>query len=509
MGLFYAFFHLFLRKLTFFQMNRVYLLATFLISFSIPLFQIEVESNATAIPEVREQVIQQMASSNNAENYTVPLITAPKTMGLNWQQITPGIYWLITAGVLGSLVIQLLKLVRHSREISVKHGSLKIIYKKTGFTNCSFLNYVFVDPEKLTNAELSILLQHEQVHVAELHTIDKLLLNLGKALLWFNPFIYLYDKALEQVHEYEADKKASGAIGTSPYAGLLLNIASRQSGPSLAHSFASNPVKERIQMLFTNQSKVMKKLFYLSVLPLAGVLAWLFAVQIVSASPTEKPKPIGVSTSVTTPILEKEDSIVTEEAEQQTTESKPQTSDTLWIVDPGRHGTNAKVTINGTLYDVDILTKISPRCLKTTRYSGDTVKITTHGKKIFYASEIDRENIITHRKALSTALDADDVYARFVEKNQDGMQYDYIFVVVASGNAIGINVDPGEEPLFLFDGIKYSEAEVKNMKRINFPGKYRMEASRISPENLAKYGDQYNTQIVLETIADSNEDSRE
>gem|GEM_PF-2938927 len=506
MALFYAFFYLFLRKLTFFQINRVYLLATLLISFSIPLLQIEVESNAIAAPEIHSEVVQRLPASNTSEIHTTNLVTPSTNINVNWKLIIPTLYWLITLGLFGSFSMQLLKLAWHTRKISNKQGRLKVIYKKTGFTNCSFLNYVFLNPEKLSEAELAILLKHEQVHASQLHTIDKLLFNLAKSLLWFNPLIYLYDRALEQVHEYEADRKASHAIGTSPYAGLLLNLASRRCDLPLAHSFAAHPVKERIQMLFTNQSKVMKKLFYLSSLPLAGVLAWVFAVQIVSANPqTQEPlSPAELSNTDSEDIQEKEEQIVITETEEETIEIKPQTSDTLWIVDPGRNGRNAKVTINGEPYDVDILTKISPRCLKRTEYSGDTVIITTHGNKVLYADEIDRENVIAYRNALKS----DKLLVRYIQKNPDETPYNNIFLMVANGSGAGSNIDEGAEPLLLFDGVKRTEAEVKNLKKSDFPGVYRIRASAVTPENVIKYGGQYDTQIVLETVEPSPDGSK-
>jgi hypothetical protein len=505
MGIFYTSFHHLLRKLTFFGNNRIYLLTTFFISFAIPLLDIRVESDTTAEPTPQVAVVHQTSQPFVPRRETPDPVRSPEAIDVDWTVVVPALYWIIALGLLGSFLIQLLKLATHARKVSEKHGHLKVIHKKTGFTNCSFLNYVFLDPEKLSKSELAILLRHEQVHVSRLHTVDKLLFNLGKSILWFNPFIYLYGQALEQVHEYEADRKTSDAVGVSPYAGVLLNIASRQNGLSLAHSFAAHPVKARIQMLFTNKSKVMKKLFYLSALPLTGVLVWAFAVQMVSARPQTQALPaVEPGSTVTKPVIKNKGSIAVEETKHEETEINVQASDTVWMVDPGHYGRNAKVTINGEFYDAEILTKISPRCLKTTDYSEDTVILTTHGNEIIYASSIDRENIVAKREA----LDTDNAYARFQEKNQDGTSYDYIFLVVNSGEAVGINIDTGVEPLILLDGVKYSEAAVRNMKRSDFPGIFRMSASSITHENTTKYGNRYDTQITLERVDHTHEKVR-
>jgi len=151
MGLFYTFFHLFLRKLTFFRINRIYLLATFFISFAIPLLVIRVETDATAEPTAQVAVVQQATQSLLSGPEKKIRTTSPETMDLDWTIVVPTLYWFIASGLLGSFLIQLLKLATHARKISEKHGRLKVILKKTGFTNCSFLNYVFLDPEKLRN----------------------------------------------------------------------------------------------------------------------------------------------------------------------------------------------------------------------------------------------------------------------------------------------------------------------------------------------------------------------
>ena len=72
-----------------------------------------------------------------------------------------------------------------------------------------------------------------------------------KAILWFNPIVYLYNEALEQVHEYEADHLSSLSFGNKEYAGLLLKLAIIKSDMPLVHNFVKSPVKERIKMLFS------------------------------------------------------------------------------------------------------------------------------------------------------------------------------------------------------------------------------------------------------------------
>src|SRR5690606_27904179 len=67
------------------------------------------------------------------------------------------------------------------------------------------------------------------------------------------------------------------------YCDLLLKL-SQPSALGLMNSFSANPLKERIQMIFTKQSINMKKLLYLLLLPAAGLVGY-FSVEVVYAEP--------------------------------------------------------------------------------------------------------------------------------------------------------------------------------------------------------------------------------
>ncbi|TKC07550.1 M56 family metallopeptidase [Pedobacter frigoris] len=300
MGLFYALYYLFLQRLTFFSFNRFYLLSTLVVSFLIPALQLEVERQVEVQQEVpQETPISTVESFTPAgvSNAEAPIVHAlPNSVSedslfseYSWQEIMNATYWLIAAVMLVLFVYQMAQLLRHIAKVNKKVGHLKVVYKPTGFTNCSFLNYVFVDQQDLKEEEIAVILQHEAVHANRLHSLDKLFVNVCKVFLWFNPLTYLYAHALEQVHEYEADQEASSIIGNTSYANLLLTIAVRKNNPPFVHSFVKSPLKARIEMLFTNQSKNMKKLAYLLTVPACLALGWLFAVQVVYA---EVPKTI-------------------------------------------------------------------------------------------------------------------------------------------------------------------------------------------------------------------------
>jgi lipopolysaccharide export system protein LptA len=284
--LFFGFYLLVLRKLTFFKINRFYLLAALLLSFMIPALQFDVkrelpllETELEGMPDLKPvnpapvQLIQPIVVEYQSE------VTA-KT---DWIGIIPYAYGGIALLLLLICLWRLFVLLKHTGSYTRNGNGLKLIDKAKGFTNCSFFNYVFINGNALSSTDLAVLLKHEEVHAKQYHSIDKILLMIAKAVLWFNPIVYLYDKALEQAHEYEADEITSASFGHQAYANLLLQLAISKSDMPLIHNFVKSPIKDRIKMLFHAKSKNMKKLTYLLAIPVVLGLVWLFAVQVVYA----------------------------------------------------------------------------------------------------------------------------------------------------------------------------------------------------------------------------------
>ncbi|WAC42286.1 M56 family metallopeptidase [Pedobacter sp. SL55] len=284
--LFFAFYLLVLKKLTFFKLNRFYLLATLILSFLIPALNITVERQVAQALSIAEEVatFDQTAQTEAMPTEFTALQTSPVAPSFDWFSLLPYLYAGIVLILVGIGFWQLISLLWHARSNQKTTCGLKLVVKRSGFTNCSFFNYVFVDQERLTEQELAVLLRHEQVHAQQYHSIDKIIMMLAKAVMWFNPVVYLWDKALEQLHEYEADEATSAHFGSKEYASLLLRLAVSKSNTPLIHNFVKSPIKERIKMLFNSKSKNMKKLMYMLVVPIVLGLIWGFTVEVVEVS---------------------------------------------------------------------------------------------------------------------------------------------------------------------------------------------------------------------------------
>jgi hypothetical protein len=81
------------------------------------------------------------------------------------------------------------------------------------------------------------------------------------------------------VHEYEVDTRMIQVYNPQAYAHLLLKLASPRT-QSATHQFSRKPLTDRIHFLFTKQKSVpMKRLTYLSVLPILGAFFMAFSVE--------------------------------------------------------------------------------------------------------------------------------------------------------------------------------------------------------------------------------------
>ncbi|ALL05713.1 hypothetical protein AQ505_09545 [Pedobacter sp. PACM 27299] len=268
-GFFLALYHFILRKLTFFTINRWYLLAALAFSFIIPLLTLT----------IRNEYVQSSIYFNQLHDLSAKLqgIEVEKTIAqpqINWFDISTIVYLIIAIALLVRLIIVMSVFFGNTTlKNSTKIGRIHLIRGHKNISNGSFLNLIFLKDEKLEQAEVQQIIQHEMLHVQRLHSVDRIILELSKIILWFNPFIYLYSHAVEENHEFEVDGEIGRLADKNKYANLLLKL-SISSQQTFYHTFSKVPLEKRITMLFNQPTKSMKKIIYVLVLPI-GVLSCL------------------------------------------------------------------------------------------------------------------------------------------------------------------------------------------------------------------------------------------
>ncbi|GFD82874.1 hypothetical protein KUL118_57360 [Tenacibaculum sp. KUL118] len=259
--LFVAVYDFFLSKETFFNKNRWYLLSTALLSFVLPLFKISTVQKAvpqeyyTLLPEVvlSPQKVIEKAAWYQSFNYLDVL------------------FWI---GCLLFFVVFLVKLERIIRLV-LQYGvarkeNYKLVLLPKETKAFSFFNYIFLGKD-IPSSKQEKIIQHELVHSEQKHTLDLLFFEFLKIIMWFNPMVYVYQNRISLVHEYISDAVASKSDKKENYINHLLADIFQVEHISFINQFYKHSlIKKRIIMMTKTQSKKVKQLKYLLLIPLLG-----------------------------------------------------------------------------------------------------------------------------------------------------------------------------------------------------------------------------------------------
>ncbi|MEM6396989.1 MAG: TonB family protein [Bacteroidota bacterium] len=164
----------------------------------------------------------------------------------------------------------------------------------------SFFNCVFVAPNDLEQHPdlIDRLLQHEGVHVRQMHSLDLLLVELSRVVLWWHPILPAYKRAVRQSHEYEADATVLRERQTEKqsYGHQLLsrlNNPTRRLEDQLANQFYHSFISKRLQMMNSIPTPSKLRWKYALIIPILLVGVFLF-----SGSSTATAKNTDASTSL-------------------------------------------------------------------------------------------------------------------------------------------------------------------------------------------------------------------
>jgi len=264
----------FLKRDTFFNWNRAYLLITALLSIVLPF--IKIESFKEIIPQ--QFIIQLpeviLGTLTQAEPNFVLDKGIEQALGfvLTWQ------LFFITGATITFLLFTY-KLIKIAVLIykNPKHwkGDLHIVELINSNAAFSFFHYVFLG-EHINAKDKDTIIKHETIHVKQNHSVDLLLFEILRILFWFNPLVYMYQSRIRTLHEFIADAKAIKLQDKSQYyENLLKQVFETQNLSFINTFFKQSLIKKRIVMLTKSKSKQILKLKYALLIPLVfGMLLY-------------------------------------------------------------------------------------------------------------------------------------------------------------------------------------------------------------------------------------------
>lgn len=154
-----------------------------------------------------------------------------------------------TAIVLSSVVRQLLTIGRLRRNaVITRTARFDIAYIAQRTAPFSFCRTVYLW-EGTPAEEQRTILAHEACHIARHHSYERLLMETMKALLWWNPFVWLAARRLTEAQEYEADRDV---LAQGYDRELYMTTIFRQlfgHGPDIANGLRNSLTKKRFQMM--------------------------------------------------------------------------------------------------------------------------------------------------------------------------------------------------------------------------------------------------------------------
>ncbi len=252
-ALFFAAYWFLMRREKRHTMVRFYLIGTLLLSFLLPDIHLRLavpqQHIATNSPSIASTTsLPSMASLSS----TASTANTASTNSVSFAQV---FFWVWLTGLAVAtalLTVRVLRLRRRMRTLPFREeDGIRLTLLDDDTPAFSFGNHIVVGTKGFSDSEVQQLIGHERVHARQGHTADTLLCEVAKAVLWFDPFLYLYARELKRVHEYIADS----AMMSASYAELFYHQVSGRCYSPLAHTFDYRMVHQRIAMMARRRSR--------------------------------------------------------------------------------------------------------------------------------------------------------------------------------------------------------------------------------------------------------------
>jgi len=276
-GIFYGYYSLFLKNTIYHSYNRYYLLASMALSLVIPFLNLSMFTIAEEeLPAA--QVLMYLTSVSQG-----PV----QDSSMAWEILAIG---LISSLFVGYLAYSILRIYLLKKKNPVTNmGEFDFIETELDEAPFSFFNNLFWKKSiSIEDEGGRKILQHELSHIRQNHSIDRLFSQTICAIFWMNPFNWIIQKELQNIHEFIADRDAVGTGEVDAFAKMLLKTYYGNHFLNPSHSFYYSSIKRRIIMLTTSKTPQYAYLRKVAVLPMLAFILALFSIQLSAQKPKAK-----------------------------------------------------------------------------------------------------------------------------------------------------------------------------------------------------------------------------
>ncbi len=244
----YLLYRLFLYRLTFFNLNRIFLAGSIMVSALAPFLSFTVNTPPPVYVATTPQLFIIPAKATN-----IPQVQATS---VDWVYLLQLMYWagtLLMGGLLLFRLVSLLLLYYKSGDLDYKGCRIRTMKGKN--SPFSFFRSIFLNPQHYSEAELAVIVAHEKVHIRQWHSVDILLGALSRVFCWFNPLVWLLDKELHRNLEFIADDQVlQKGAERRHYQLSLLSVVTGKTSIYPTTYFNFSHLKIRIHMMNKQRS---------------------------------------------------------------------------------------------------------------------------------------------------------------------------------------------------------------------------------------------------------------
>ncbi len=267
---FFLLYQAFLRKETYYRLNRAYLLFALSFSMLAPLLNFNL-APGTSTPLMDYRIEPVIVNSLSAIN--------PGRAGWEAGQYLTLVYSVVAAALLIRLLFNLYRIRKIYRTGKVLDDKpFRLVLHPLNYPPFSFFRNIFINRKHYSGPAMEEIIEHEKAHVRQLHSVDILLAEFLIIFQWFNPLTWIYKKTVTENHEFLADEAVlhRGYHPESYQLRIIAQLFGIRSMPA-AHNFNQSIIQKRLKMMEKSKSTSISKFKLLLVLPAALALFYIFA----------------------------------------------------------------------------------------------------------------------------------------------------------------------------------------------------------------------------------------
>ncbi len=259
--IFYLFYRFGMRSGNYFYVHRWYLLSSLILGLILPLMQyVQVAAQLSEplfVSIIPVEIWAEEANKVSGGFFTVTTL---------WY-----LYWIGAFVLMGRLFAGMTRLygLYTLGKKSTIHG-IHIVTSDEVSQPFSFFRTMFIHSETLKNENYrKYIILHEKTHIRSWHSLDIIFSEILAIFFWYSPLVWLFQKELKDVHEYEADAAVLRHSEPMEYGKVLLNFTSKSSFMHVLGSpFFGSRIKRRFIKMAEQRTIEQPILRYLMLIPL-------------------------------------------------------------------------------------------------------------------------------------------------------------------------------------------------------------------------------------------------